>query len=386
MAPRSLLRAALPLLLALLSTALVAEAVPRLDAFVGADLDSKQRSSSRSSSSSLPDTASETAVTARESKTPLDDLTAFWLENADELAARDARMSPEDLAVELSRRETEWRNAARRKEQAERTENGGDEDKGFKSLREMERERKRFKEEKGRDSSTEEGTLDPSSNVIDAATLYSPPKATAFRAQGDAPAKISLGKMLTEGTWRAVAFFFFRGPSIGGGRNQKKKKKKTHSISSLSPPPPLSLSFSRCLYSRLRPQGRRPRHCPGSGPRRGGPPAHGPQHLRPHGGRGRGGPAQVPCLKPAAGAAAERLRRAAQRRPRRCADPARPVRGRPPEDAHRGVEARAQRLQRRRLGLCRGVVGRPAAPRVPPARPGPLLGQRHRDRGQQPGL
>jgi len=254
MAPRSLLRAALPLLLALLSTALVAEAVPRLDAFVGADLDSKQRSSSRSSSSSLPDAASETAVTARESKTPLDDLTAFWLENADELAARDARMSPEDLAVELSRRETEWRNAARRKEQAERTENGGDEDKGFKSLREMERERKRFKEEKGRDSSTEEGTLDPSSNVIDAATLYSPPKATAFRAQGDAPAKISLGKMLTEGTWRAVAFFFFRGPSRGGGRNHNNNKKNSLHLPSFFPPPSLPLSPSLFLLQATTPR------------------------------------------------------------------------------------------------------------------------------------
>ena len=84
-------------------------------------------------------------------------------------------------------------------------ERGGEEEEEEerKSLKEMERERKKFKEEKekGRDSSTEEGNLDPndSSNVIDAATLYSPPKATAFRAQGDAPAKISLGKMLTEG-------------------------------------------------------------------------------------------------------------------------------------------------------------------------------------------
>ena len=201
--------APLLLLLLLAAAAFVAEAVPRLDAFVGDDLDSK-RSSSESASSS--DSPAAVAAVARESGTPLDDLTAFWLENAEELRARDERLSPEARAQELARREAEWRNAARRKEQAERMERGGEEEEEEerKSLKEMERERKKFKEEKekGRDSSTEEGNLDPndSSNVIDAATLYSPPKATAFRAQGDAPAKISLGKMLTEG--RKKIFFF----------------------------------------------------------------------------------------------------------------------------------------------------------------------------------
>lgn len=255
MAPRSSAAAGrlLPLLLLalLLSSAAllvaVVEAVPRLDAFVGDDLDSDRPASSRSS----PDAV---AAAARESGTPLDDLTAFWLENADELRARDARLSPEARAQELARRETEWRNAARRKEQAERMERGVDSDEeeeeregNNKSLKEMERERKKFKKEEkeaGKDSATEgqEGSLDP--GVIDSATLYSPPKATAFRAQGDAPAKISLGKMLTEGKKKKVLFFFLFFFFADGRERSKwrgKKKKKLQKTNFLSLIPQLVL-------------------------------------------------------------------------------------------------------------------------------------------------
>lgn len=261
------LYALLLLVLALSMVFLIVEAVPpRLDAFAGEDLDSRPSSS--------PDAATPVTAAAMERKTPLDDLTAFWLENADELKARDERMSPEDRALELARRETEWRNAARRKEQAERMEKGGEEEKEEgekKSVKEMERERKRFKEEeRGKDSSTEEGSLDPSSNVIDAATLYSPPKATAFKAQGDAPAKISLGKMLTEGKFGEGLLFCFRESSEVETQNNSFSS-FLFSLLSL-----ILLSLFSPHSSRLRPQGRRPRHHPRSRPRRGRPPAHGP--------------------------------------------------------------------------------------------------------------
>lgn len=241
MAPRSaaagLLACVCALLLLALSPSTFVVAVPRLDAFVGDDLDAPRRPpSAASADAATSDAAAAVAAAAIESRTPLDDLTAYWLENADELAARDARLSPEDRALELARRETEWRNAAKRKEQAERMEKGEEEEGGKKSLREMERERKRFKEEKSKDSSTEEGSLDPNandSNVIDAATLYSPPKATAFKAQGDAPAKISLGKMLTEGEssgWSFLSLIFFSSSSsssfsFSGSRGREGGKK-----------------------------------------------------------------------------------------------------------------------------------------------------------------
>jgi hypothetical protein len=235
-----LLACVAPLLLLLAASPFVA-AVPNLDAFVGDDLGSRRPSSSSSHAA--------IAAAAQEKGQPLDDLTAFWLENAEELRARDERLSPGDRALELSRRETEWRNAAKRKEKAERMEKGEEDEEERKSLKEMERERKKFKEARGtnRDSAAEEGvSFDPesSSNVIDAATLYSPPKATAFRAQGDAPSRISLGKMLTEGKkgrerLEFLVLFFF----LERERDREVFRGKINSLSFSLPLPLSSTSF-----------------------------------------------------------------------------------------------------------------------------------------------